>query len=327
MNKLRYLAVCLLLMVVALPMCLADDTELVKVAQFGKEKFLLYLPLYMAVEEGYFAEEGLRVDLTFAGNDDQVFASVLSGEVDFGISDPVFAAIAREKGGPGKVVALLVQKLGLSGFAKPLGLGKIAKPDDLAETRIGSLPRPSTMFTLLTQLMKRHALLGRTSIVPVPIGGQMAALEAGVVDIAVDLEPAVSIAESAGYRVVFPFDNYMEPQAITGVTTVDRVIEQKPHTVQRFVRGIDRALRTISRDHTTAIRVAHKIFPRVSPAIIAAAVNRMLAAGVFPPSAAVDNDLWQRSLGTRLLSGELRAPQATNVTVDSRFLTEGSGLS
>ncbi len=88
----------------------------VTIAQFGKEKFLLYLPLYVAMEEGIFRGRGIHVELLFAGNDDQVFASVVSGEASFGVGDPVFAAIARERGGPGKIVGLLVTRLGLVGY-------------------------------------------------------------------------------------------------------------------------------------------------------------------------------------------------------------------
>ena len=74
--------------------------EKVVISQFGKEKFLLYLPLYIAMEDGLFAKRGLDIDLRFVGNDDQIFATVISGDAMFGVGDPVFAAISREKGGP-----------------------------------------------------------------------------------------------------------------------------------------------------------------------------------------------------------------------------------
>ncbi len=90
--------------------------EKVVIAQFGKEKFLLYLPLYVAMEEGLFEKQGLDVQLQFAGNDDQIFATVISGAATFGVGDPVFAAISREKGGPGRIVAMMVTRIGLSGY-------------------------------------------------------------------------------------------------------------------------------------------------------------------------------------------------------------------
>src|SRR3984957_8398783 len=103
---------------VILLFCAADahaqnaQSEKVTIAQFGKERFLLYLPLYVAMEEGIFAKHGLDVDLKFAGNDDQIFATVISGQAQFGIGDPVFTAISHDKGGPGKVIAMVITNLG-----------------------------------------------------------------------------------------------------------------------------------------------------------------------------------------------------------------------
>ncbi|MFA5300626.1 MAG: ABC transporter substrate-binding protein, partial [Lutibacter sp.] len=59
------------------------------VAQWGQEKYLIYLPLYIAQEKGFFKEEGLDISIKYSGNDDQVFATVLKGEAQFGIGDPV----------------------------------------------------------------------------------------------------------------------------------------------------------------------------------------------------------------------------------------------
>src|ERR1700733_11654231 len=64
----------------------------VTVAQWGQEKYLIYLPFYIAQEKGFFKEEGLDINVKFSGNDDQVFATVLKGEAQFGIGDPVFTA-------------------------------------------------------------------------------------------------------------------------------------------------------------------------------------------------------------------------------------------
>ena len=97
------------------------EREKITIAQFGKERFLLYLPLYVAMEEGLFAKRGLNIDLKFAGNDDQIFAAVISGGAQFGMGDPVFTAISHDKGGPGKVVAMMITKLGLSGVGNVTG--------------------------------------------------------------------------------------------------------------------------------------------------------------------------------------------------------------
>ncbi len=295
--------------------------EKVVIAQYGKEKFLLYLPLYIAMEDGFFAKRGLDVDLRFAGNDDQIFATVISGSAQFGVGDPVFAAISREKGGPGKIVALMVSKLAIAGYTNKDSVPMIQVAQDAAGLRIGSLPAPSTMYTLLREFVQIHKL-DSTKIVQAAIGAQLAALEAGQVDIAVDLEPTISIAESKGYRVNFPFDRFTEPQAITGISTLDSTIQQRPDLVAKVVGAVQDGLDRLHADGGAAQRVAEKLFPNLSKEVVAAAVRRMSAFGVYPRSVVVGEALWQRTLRTRLESGELKRPQALDFAVDNRFATE-----
>ncbi len=61
-----------------------DDSNLkvVKVAEVAHSIF--YAPQYAAISNGYFEEEGIKIDLSLANGADKVTASVLSGDVDIG---------------------------------------------------------------------------------------------------------------------------------------------------------------------------------------------------------------------------------------------------
>ena len=59
---------------------------------------LLYLPLYHAVQKGYFKDAGLDVEIVTGGTATASFAAMLSGEADFSQADPMYVPIAREKG-------------------------------------------------------------------------------------------------------------------------------------------------------------------------------------------------------------------------------------
>ena len=295
----------------------APQLEIVRVAQFGKAKFLLYLPLYIAMEEGLFAKQGIEIDLHFAGNDDQVFASVISGSVDFGVGDPVFAAISKEKGGPGKVVALMITKLGLSGYTNNPDIREITDPSQLDGLRVSSLPEPSTTYTLLKQIQADSA--PNMQIVQAGFGAHLATLEAGKVDIAVDLEPTTSIAESKGYPVVFDLAAYIEPQAITGITTTEDVIAEKSKIVQKLVNGLHEALVIMNFETEVPVRVASKLFPELGEDVIRAAVARMQAKHMYPKSPEMVDKYWQRTLQTRVRNGELKALQPTDKAVENRF--------
>jgi NitT/TauT family transport system substrate-binding protein len=292
--------------------------EKVTIAQFGQERFLLYLPLYVAIEEGVFAKHGLDVDLKFAGNDDQIFATVISGAAQFGIGDPVFTAISHDKGGPGKVVAMMITSLGTRGITNKNDVHEIKIPQNLDGLRISSLPEPSTTFALLSEI-KRKNNLKNMSIVQAAFGGQIALLEADKVDIATDLEPTISIYESKGYRPVLDLTPWMEPQAITGITTTEEYIKSHPQTVQKVVDALQEAINLMYNDPQTSYRVAKKIYPTLTDQVVHNAVASVLSRHIYPHSIVVADNLWQRTLKTRIDSGELKKPQTTDVAVDNSF--------
>jgi NitT/TauT family transport system substrate-binding protein len=156
-------------------------------------------------------------------------------------------------------------------------------------------------------------------IVQGSFGSQIAMLENGQVDIAIDIEPSVSIAEDKGYPVVFPMGKFTPQQAITGIMTTEDVINKRPELVQKVVDALQEAMNLMYKDPAVALRVGKKIYPDLKPSIIKAAADRMLKDAMYPRSLVVQDDLWQRTLKTRLDNGDLKKPQATDVAVDNRF--------
>jgi len=59
-----------------------SDLKTIRVAEVAHSIF--YAPQYAAIANGYFEEEGLKIDLSLANGADKVTAAVLSGDVDIG---------------------------------------------------------------------------------------------------------------------------------------------------------------------------------------------------------------------------------------------------
>lgn len=59
-----------------------ENLKTIKVAEVAHTIF--YAPFYAAINNGYFEEEGIKIDLTLASGADKVSAAVLSGDVDIG---------------------------------------------------------------------------------------------------------------------------------------------------------------------------------------------------------------------------------------------------
>lgn len=76
----------------------SDNLEVVKVAEVTHSIF--YAPFYVAIENGYFEDEGIKIDLMLVSGSDNVAASVLSGDTNVGLAGPesaVYVYLGKEK--------------------------------------------------------------------------------------------------------------------------------------------------------------------------------------------------------------------------------------
>ncbi len=61
-----------------------EKVETVRLAEVAHTIF--YAPMYVAIEEGYFKDSGINIELTLASGADKVSAAVLSGDADIGFA-------------------------------------------------------------------------------------------------------------------------------------------------------------------------------------------------------------------------------------------------
>lgn len=66
--------------------CKKDKLEKIKVVEVARSIF--YAPQYAAITNGYFEEEGLKIDLINANGADKVTAALLSGDAQIGLQGP-----------------------------------------------------------------------------------------------------------------------------------------------------------------------------------------------------------------------------------------------
>jgi hypothetical protein len=72
--------------------------ELTKVRLAEVTHSMFYAPLYVAIENGYFEDEGLDVELILTSGADKVSAAVLSNTVEIGFAGPESAIYIYENG-------------------------------------------------------------------------------------------------------------------------------------------------------------------------------------------------------------------------------------
>ena len=97
-KKLAAVVLCAALCLTALAGCGTAQEELQNVTLCEVTHSIFYAPQYVAMELGFFEEEGLSVELSNGGGADKVMSAVLSGSVDIGFAGPEASVYVYNEG-------------------------------------------------------------------------------------------------------------------------------------------------------------------------------------------------------------------------------------
>jgi len=290
-----------------------SQLETVKVAQFGEA--LLYMPLYLANDKDFFLEEGIKIEITNTGGDDKTFAAVINGSATFGVADPIFAAIAKEQGLGGKVVASIVNGVPFWGVTKNHAIPEITNATQLRGYRVATFPSPSTAYTLQCDMFGKAGL--KPNISQGAFGTLLAMLESGQADIALEFEPNVSIAVNQGAKVLYSLDD--GDFAFTGVTVTDATIEKQPELVQRFVNALQKAATFAHTYPDSVAYFASKRFPDMNEEVVKNACKRMIETNLFPQNVIISTEAWDKAVELRQRVGDIKSVENVKSVLDMSF--------
>lgn len=299
-----------------------DDSQTltdITIAQWGQA--LIYLPLYIAQEKGFFEEESLRVKLINGGGDDLTWAAVTSGNAQFGIADPTMVAIQDEQGGvPGKVIGSIVSRVSFWAITFDDNVKQIESPSDFKGHTVASFKFPNTAHALALKTFENGNLkVGKdVRIVPVNYEAVLAQLKNKEANIAMVLEPAASIAIEQGARIVYSYPEDWGSFAFTGLTATQKYIDENPEIVQKVVNALERAMRYAREDFNGTVEVGKKAFPDLSENVIKMATTRMLEDKTLPESIFVDEEGWIKALQVCVDVEKLKKMPEKNF-IDNRF--------
>ena len=274
----------------------------ITIAQFGD--FFLYAPLYVAVDGGFFVENGLQVTIVNTGGDDKTWAAVLSGSAQFGVADPTFVAVSAARGENGVVVASLVNGVPFWGITFR-DIPPLADPKELSTYSVATFPSPSTAYALQSKMFSDAGLA--PNIREAGFGAIIPLLKARGADIGLELEPNVSQAVSDGASIVYSMAERYGDFAITGVTTTDLIAQQDPGLIQGVRASLQRALDMLHAEPDRAIGILANRFPGVPEEIAKSALHRVLADGVVPISTTISRDAWEKAIQLRITVGDLES--------------------
>ncbi|PXY22309.1 ABC transporter substrate-binding protein [Prauserella muralis] len=205
-------------------------------------------PLYLGREQGFFADEGLRVEpQEFAGGA-EILPAVQSGDLQFGFSNTTSLLIAGSRGLPVRMIAQGVQEAATEDDSWShiwvRADSDIREPKDLEGKRISlNTLRNITEVTAKASLEKHGVDIARLDFVEVPFPDANAALEQGQVDAIYVVEPFDTVARQSGARsIVAPLYETEASLTVATYFTTQQYLDANTDVVERFTRAMNKSL-------------------------------------------------------------------------------------
>ena len=278
---------CLLTALALLP-CAAFAEELTPITVAEPVHLIGYLPLYLAIHEGYFAEEGLDVTVVQATGGAHVTA-VVSGDAFAAIGGVDSYHFANAAGTADPILAICncvnranVYLFARKGLVPGDDLGEFLRGKTIIAGRYGGSPNVLTRYLVKTEGLDPDTDV--TLLENADASTVTAMLRYGQGDIGNGGEPQISEGVTAGIFeepfIAFPD---LGDYAYSVIGVKQSAIEEQPERCAAFVRALMKALHTVQTDRAAAERVLALEFPTLTEEGKQAALDRAYADNLWSP--------------------------------------------
>lgn len=207
---------------------------------------IFYAPMYIAIEEGYFKEEGIDLTLVTGFGADKTMTAVLTGEADVGFMGSESTIYTYAGGTQDYVInfAQLTQRAGNFLVArKPIDnfSWDMLKGSNVLGGRAGGMPEMVFEFILKKNGIDPQADL--TIDQSVDFGSTAAAFSGGQADFTVEFEPhATSLEEKGDGYVVASLGEDSGYVPYTAFSAKQSYIEANPEIIQSFTNALQKGM-------------------------------------------------------------------------------------
>ena len=265
------LAAAVVLAVTALPMGVfaakKDSTEekLTKVTLNEVAHSIFYAPQYVAIEEGYFKDEGLDMTLITGFGADKTMTAVISGEADIGFMGAEASIYAYQEGATDPVVnfAQLTQRAG--NFLVAREEMPDFKWEDLKDKKVLGGRKGGMPEMVFEYILRKNGLDPQKDLTidqSIDFGYTAAAFTGDTsADFTVEFEPSATALEKegAGYVVAsLGVDSGYVPY--TSYSAKTSYMEKNPEIIQKFTNALQKGMEYVQ-SHTPE-EIAEVIAPQ-----------------------------------------------------------------
>lgn len=288
----------------------SSDKDLITIRLNEVVRSIFYAPHYVAISEGFFEEEGMKIELTTGQGADKTMTALLSGQADIGFAGPEATIYVYNQGRDDYAVifAQLTQRDG------SFLVGRKPEPDFRWEnlkgkTIIGGRPGGVPQMTL-EYVLKEHGLDPYEDvemITNLQFTATAGAFVGGMGDYSAEFEPTGSMMEAEGKgAVVASLGVAGGPIAYTAYCALGSYIEKNPEIIQGFTNAVYKGQLWVQQHSSEEIaKSIQPFFPDTDLKLLATVVDRYKEQDTWCPNPIIIPETFDRLQDIMESAGEL----------------------
>ena len=302
----------------------ATSDGLTKVTLNEVAHSIFYAPMYVAIEEGYFEEEGIALDLVTGFGADKTMTAVLTGEAEIGFMGSESSIYTYAQGTENPVInfAQLTQRAGNFVVARePIEAftWDMLKGQDVLGGRAGGMPQ-----MVFEYVLKKHGIDPKTDVKidqSIDFGSTAAAFSSGKGTFTIEFEPHATSLEmqKEGY-IVASLGEESGYVPYTAFSATKQYIEQNPEVVQAFVNALQKGLDYVN-SHTPEqiAKIIAPQFKETDSETITTIVTRYYEQDTWPENLVFKKESFELLEHILMEAGELKEMLSYEALVDTSF--------
>ncbi len=288
-----------------------------------------YAPIYAAARKGYFAENGLKVEMLTATGGGHVPA-VLSGEAWGFVGGPESNAMAAQQKPDDKLVSIvnIVNRanvyLNSKKGTQPAGRSKqdmanFVRGKTIAASRHGGTPNLLVRWWLLDIGLDPEKDVRIEANADFAAGLTM--VQQGAVDMSVTQEPGLSAGIRQGVWDE-PFYSFVElgDYAFSVVSVLNSSIQKEPEVARGFTKAVVKALEGFHNDRALALEVIKAEFPSMDETGIKDSVDRAYADNIWSTDGFIARDALDKNMDVVLKTGVFQGTYSYDELINMQFV-------
>ena len=309
---------------ISLAGCEKSKSDMKKVRLNEVAHSIFYAPMYVAIENGYFEQEGLKIELQTGFGADKTATALISGEADIGFMGPESSIYLYQEGNTDYAVnfAQLTQRAGnflvsrepIENFSWEMIKGK-----DVIGGRKGGMPQMILEYILKSQGIDPEKDVNLVQ--NIDFANTSGAFTGGTGDFTVEFEPSASLLEEqgAGYVVAsLGVDSGYVPY--TCFCAKKSYMEKNPDIIQAFTNAIQKGQDYVAEHSSEDIaKIIKPQFPDSSEELLIKIIDRYASQDTFKEDPVFEEDSFMLLQNILEEAGELKERVPYEKLVDNQF--------